>query len=57
MNETTKLQNPNSKEIPTNKLQKTGGGYGIGVWSLELLWVLVFGVWDFSPPLTSDNER
>jgi hypothetical protein len=40
MNKNTKLQNPNSKEIPTNKLQKTAAvaALGFGAWSF-------FGVW------------
>src|ERR1043166_60793 len=40
-----KSQIPSSKEIPSFKHQTAHGE--IGIWSLELLWDLELGIWDF----------
>jgi hypothetical protein len=42
----SKSQIPNSKEAPMAKLQADASAC-IGVWSLELLWDLELGAWDF----------
>jgi hypothetical protein len=43
----TKNQAPNTKEIPSAKLQTAAraSSLELGAWGLELLWCLVFGVW------------
>src|SRR5439155_10988704 len=44
-----KLQIPNSKQIPNPKLQPENiRGLFRGIWSLEFVWDLEFGNWDFS---------
>src|SRR5260370_28299221 len=40
--ESTKHQDPSSREIPNIKTQA-----GIGIWNLELLWCLELGAWSF----------
>ena len=44
-NENTKNQAPNTKESPNPKLQFGGIAAAFGIWSLEFLWILVFGIW------------
>jgi hypothetical protein len=46
MNESSKHQTPNTKESPNLKLQFGGIAAAFGIWSLEFLWSLVFGIWD-----------
>jgi hypothetical protein len=48
-NRNTKNQVPNTKEIPSSKLQTAARALRLelGVLELELLWSLVFGVWSF----------
>ena len=45
MNESSNYQAPNPKEAPNLKLQYTGRTAVIGIWCLEFLWSLGFGVW------------
>jgi hypothetical protein len=45
INENTKHQDPNTKESPNPKLQFGGIAAVFGIWSLEFLWSLVFGIW------------
>jgi hypothetical protein len=51
-----KFQIPNSKQIPSTKSQRgtkvpfgatRGRTPGFGIWNLELVWNLGFGIWDF----------
>jgi hypothetical protein len=48
-----KIQIPNPKTQINSKLQIPKGRRGIemqlGVWNLEFVWDLGFGIWDFSP--------
>jgi hypothetical protein len=51
MNESSKHQTPNPKEAPNLKLQFGGIAVAFGIWSLEFLWSLVFGIWDLPSPV------
>jgi hypothetical protein len=44
----SKIQKPNSKEIPILKIQKSSRDRVIGAWNLELRWILEFGFWNFA---------
>src|SRR6266511_2882485 len=48
-NRNTKNQAPNTKEIPSSKLQTAAraSSLELGAWSLELLWCLELGIWSF----------
>src|SRR6266496_3889600 len=41
----TKHQDPNTREAPNSKLQHGSTSALFGIWGLNLLWSLVFGVW------------
>jgi hypothetical protein len=52
----SKFQIPNPKQIPSTKFQRgtkappgaaRGPLAGFGIWNLELVWNLGFGIWDF----------
>src|SRR6185369_3932355 len=46
-NENTKNQAPNTKEASISKLQYDCIAASLGIWSLDFLWSLVFGIWCF----------
>ena len=54
----TKHQDPNTREAPDSKLQHGLIPATLGIWSLGLLWSLVFGVWIlvFGVLLTTNPE-
>jgi hypothetical protein len=39
-----KIQIPNPKQIPRSQMPKPGIGFRVGTWSLDLIWVLGFGI-------------
>src|SRR5437016_10601170 len=47
-NRNSKNQAPNTKEIPSSKLQTAtrASSLELGAWSFSGVWSLVFGVWD-----------
>jgi len=53
MNENTKHQDPNTREASISKLQHACIPTTFGIWSLDLLWSLVFGFWCL---LTTNHE-
>jgi hypothetical protein len=63
-NRNTKNQAPNTKEIPSSKLQTAAlasslevlWSLELGVWDLVLLWSLVFGTWSFLPELSASQK-
>src|SRR5881396_2375875 len=62
-NRNAKNQTPNTKEIPSSKLQTTARASSLellwslelGVWDLVLLWSLEFGIWSFLPGLSASQ--
>jgi len=46
--EKPKIQNPNPKQIPRSQIPKPGICSRVGTWSLELVWDLDFGFWNFA---------
>src|ERR1043166_10178881 len=57
---------PNGVKTPVRSVLEFGFLLGFGVWSLELLWSLVLGIWSFlstsalpdqSPPTTHQSLR
>jgi hypothetical protein len=46
--ESSNHQTPNTREAPNAKLQHGLIPATFGIWSLDLLWSLVFGFWCFA---------
>src|SRR6266576_453697 len=63
-NRNTKNQTPNTKEIPSSKLQTAARASSLellwslelGVWDRVLLWSLEFGIWSFLPGLLASQK-
>jgi carbon dioxide concentrating mechanism protein CcmL len=45
--ESTKLEDPSSRETPKTKLKSEFADLELGIWNLELLWCLELGAWSF----------
>jgi hypothetical protein len=46
-NTNTEMKPPNTKEVPSPKPKNGGMAAAFGIWSLEFVWCLVFGIWCF----------